>query len=147
MIARERGKTRHEASGGSRRRSSAGYAMVSVLVITTISMFAITAAYDRIHQVYRFEEAADRIPSGEDGIAEALGSGLARLQTGEPSVDAQDEYVCDLTLRTTDGSDTEKFRLTYTKLANNEWTLLAEPAGAAEPPCPPVFTDETCPIP
>ena len=102
------------------------------------------AAYDRMHQMFVFEETSDRLPSTSDGIEEALGAGLARLQTGEPTVDGNDEYRCDLMLRDS-GGDTVKYALTYTKLTGNEWTLEAELSSSARPACPASFTDNACP--
>ncbi len=134
------------AHGSERRRADAGYAMVIVMVFVTLSSALVAEAYDRMHQLFVFEETSDRLPSTSDGIQEALGAGLARLQTGEPTVNGNDRYQCDLTLRDSAG-DVVKYQLTYTKLTDNEWSLRARPAAAALPACPASFTDIACPAP
>jgi len=119
--------------------------MIVVMVFVTMSAILLSAAYDGMHQLFVFEESSDRLPSTSDGIEEALGHGLARLQTGEPTVAPNNKYTCDLKLRDSNG-DLIEFRLTYKKLANNEWWLEAKnPTGASQPTCPPFFSDNTCP--
>lgn len=120
--------------------------MLVVMAYVMLGSAMVAMAYDRMHQLFVFEETSDRLPSTSDGIQQALGEGLARLQTGEPSVDGSDEYRCDLALRDSNG-DVVKYLLTYTKLADNEWSLRAESAGTAQPDCPPRFADNTCPAP
>jgi len=128
------------------RGATKGYAMVVIMVFISVSFLTLTAAYQDMHQLFVFEESSDRLPSTSDGIQEALGVGLAKLQTGEPTVDASDHYRCDLKLRESDG-DLVKYLLTYRKRPNNLWWLRAEPAGTTQPDCPVVFSDVACPAP
>lgn len=130
----------------SEERATKGYAMVVVLVFIATSFLALSAAYQDMHQLFAFEESSDRLPSASDGIQEALGVGLAKLQTGEPTVDGGDRYRCDLKLRDSNGG-LVKYRLIYRKLADNEWWLRAIPAAATQPDCPVVFSDNACPAP
>jgi hypothetical protein len=124
----------------------AGYAMIGVLIFASLSLFSLTSAYAQIHQLYFFEETSNRIPVTSDGIQEALGAGLARLQTGEPAVGSNSKYECNLKLRDSAGALVE-YRMIYTKLANNQFSLEARPAGPARPTCPVTFTDGSCPLP
>jgi len=123
-----------------------GYAMVFVMVFTSISMLSLTGGYQRLHQLFAFERSSDRVSPGGDGIEKALGRGLARFATGEPTVDGSNLYVCDLKIRDENG-DPVTYRLTYEKLPDNEWSLVAEAAGSAQPTCPASFTDNACPAP
>ena len=135
--------------GGSmviKRAAASGFAMVPILVFTLVSFLALTASYERLYQLFAYEESSDRVPASSDGIQEALGKGLARLHTGEPTVDVSNRYECDLKLRDSDG-DLVTYQLTYKKLNDNEWWLRAEPAGDPLPDCPPSFTDNACPPP
>ncbi|MEE8312088.1 MAG: hypothetical protein V3R77_07510 [Candidatus Binatia bacterium] len=127
-------------------RSTKGYAMVVVLVFIATSFLTLSAAYRDMHQLFAFEESSDRLPSNSDGIQEALGVGLAKLQAGEPTVDGGNRYRCDLKLRESDGR-LVKYRLTYRKRGNNRWWLRATPATQAQPDCPVVFADNACPAP
>jgi hypothetical protein len=134
---------------GARSRcfGQSGYAMIGVLIFASLSLTALTAAYEQLQQLYFFEESSDRVPVTSDGIQEALGAGLARLQTGEPTVDpGNGRYECNLKLRDNSGGLVE-YRLIYTKEANNQFSLRARPAGPARDPCPPAFTDNNCPLP
>jgi len=120
--------------------------MIGVLIFATLSLLSLTSAYAQLHQLYFFEEASNRVPVTSDGIQEALGAGLARLQTGEPTVGTNDKYECNLRLRDSNGALAE-YRLIYTKLTGNQFSLEARPAGPARPTCPVTFTDESCPLP
>lgn len=128
------------------RRTEAGYAMVVVMIFTTLTLFSLMTSYEQLHQLFRFEETSDRIPSSSDGIQEALGHGLARLAAGEPKVGGNNRYECSLRLRDSSGA-VARYRLEYRKLANNEWWLEAEANGPATPVCPAAFTAVSCPLP
>jgi len=123
-----------------------GYAMIGVLIFASLSLMSLTAAYAQLHQLYFFEEASNRVPITSDGLQEALGAGLARLQTGEPAVDGNNRYECNLALRDNAGALVE-YRLIYIKRNNNEFTLRARPAGPVRDRCPPVFVANSCPLP
>jgi hypothetical protein len=120
--------------------TNAGYAMIGVLVFIAITLAVMTAAFDRLHQISTFEAAEKRIPASENGVSQALGISLSRLQTGEPP---NDDYTCRLRLRSSDGSSTALFLVTYTRLAADQWQVEAEPSTAPADVCPLSFS-ATC---
>ena len=127
--------------GGKRKAAShAGYAMIAILVFIAITLATMTAAFDRLHQISTFESADKRIPDSEDGVAQALGISLSRLQTGEPP---EDDYSCRLRLRSSDGTTNELYLVTYPRLAIDQWQVEAEPSSAPADVCPLSFS-ETC---
>ena len=121
-----------------------GYVLLIVMMFVVSSSFMLATGYERMRSIFAIEEASDRLPSNSDGMQHALGAALARLQTGEPSVDEFDRYACDLEMRDSQG-ELVRFRLTYTRLMNNRWEVQAEPDVIAGTKCPATFTDQTCP--
>ena len=119
-----------------------GFAMLMVLVFIMASLLTMTAGYEYLRQVIAAEEAGDRVPDGGDGIAEALGIGVARLQTGEPP---RNDYTCRVILRTSAGDASLHYDLIHKKQGQDRWLVEAQPADDSEPECPPVFSDE-CPL-
>jgi hypothetical protein len=134
MIARKRSVSGDEG----------GYILLIVMMFVVSSSFMLATGYELLRSIFAIEEASDRLPSNSDGIQHALGAALARLQTGEPTVDEFDRYACDLEMRDS-GGDLVRFRLTYTRLMDNRWEVQAEPVMIAGTKCPATFTDQTCP--
>jgi hypothetical protein len=120
--------------------------MIAVMVFVTTSSLLLASAYDRMNQLFAFEESSDRIASDSDGTEEALGAAVARLQTGVPTVNGSNQYLCDLRLRNPDGT-VKTFRIIYRKLTKNEWWVRARTPLAALPICPTSFTTNACPAP
>ena len=131
--------TKRSVSGG-----QGGYVLLIVMMFVVSSSFMLATGYERMRSIFAIEEASDRLPSNSDGIQHALGAALARLQTGEPTVDEFDQYSCDLEMRDSEG-DLLRFRLIYTRLMDNRWEVQAEPGASAGTKCPATFTDQTCP--
>jgi hypothetical protein len=124
----------------------AGYAMLAVMVFVSMSSMLLSSAYARMHQLFVFEKSSDTIASSSDGTEEALGMAIARFQTGIPNVDASDQFLCDMKLRRIDGS-VAVFRITYKKLADDQWWVRARPQIVPLPACPVTFSDNACPAP
>ena len=78
--------------GGSmviKRAAASGFAMVPVLVFTLISFLALTASYERLRQLFAYEESSDRVPASSDGIQEALGKGIVSRVVADAKVEAE----------------------------------------------------------
>jgi hypothetical protein len=119
-----------------------GMALVVVVVFVFLSLLALSASYNRVHQAFVLEQSSDRIASGSDGVDRALGVAIARFHTGVPSTSP---YECRLRLRTTDGSAMLAFKITHAKLDIDSWTVKAEPSTTTLEDCPANYST-SCPL-
>ena len=124
------------------RNRQSGIAMTSTMVFLLLALLALMGSFQRLRAVMQLEEAALRVPSTSDGVAEALGIAVARMHTGVPS---DSPYACRERLRSSDGDDVLAFRITHTRVADDHWLLSAEASNAADSDCPSVFS-ESCPL-
>ena len=120
--------------------------MLPVLVFVLLSFATLSAAYEQLHQLFLFEGLSDRVPASSDGVQEALGHAIARLSTGEPTVNASNRHICKLRLPDDSGALVD-YRINYRKRANNEWRVEVEPPQGNETLCATHFTSVACPAP
>ena len=119
-----------------------GAALTSTMVFVLIALLALMGAFGDIHQLMALEESALRVPSGSDGVPEALGYAVARMHTGVPP---ETPYTCRVALRSADGESVLNFDVTHTRIADDRWLVSATAGGGATPRCPAAF-ETTCPL-
>ncbi len=116
-----------------------GYAMVLVLVFIALMLSIYSVAYRHVAAALRIEHARTLQRQRDEGSVEALGRGLALLETGLPP---SDPYVCGTTVSTSTGA--RAFTVSFAAEAANTWSVQARPTLPPEdpPPMPPSFAAE-----
>jgi hypothetical protein len=112
-------------------RERAGYAMLLVLLFLVLMFSLMAFAYGQLGAALRLETARAQQMQRDEGSIQALGKGLALLETGLPPTDP---YVCGVAVNTSTGSSS--FTVTFRSEGGNHWSVHSAPTTASENPQP-----------
>ncbi len=123
-----------------------GFALIAVVVFVVVLMALLTVTYERLHQAMLLEKESTAAHVAASALEEALGIGVARLQTGTPP---ESRFTCRQVAHEPGG--VVHFQLTYDKLADAQctprgpcWSVEASDWHGSVTPesaCPLVFSD------
>jgi hypothetical protein len=139
-----RGVTR--VGGGRDRASEAGFALISVVLFSAVALGLLAMGYERIHQATLLAKESSGNALASPGAAEALGTGLALLQTGAPPAAS---FRCRLVVHGREAANA--YEIAYNRLGSSEcgvpggacWSVEATPwteTSAFAGDCPSSFT-------
>jgi len=118
-----------------------GSVLVAVQVFLVVGLIVLASSYERLHEALRLETRTETIPASGDGLEQAMGAALARLQTGIPPAD---DYTCRLRIYDSDTSAPIAFMAHYEKTFTDTWTVRVEVSTTSMTDCPSSFRD-VCP--
>ena len=104
-----------------------GFALIAVVVFVVLSMALLTITYEHLHRAMLLEKESTAAHVSDSGLEEALGTGVARLQTGAPPTN---RFTCRQVAH--ESGRVVHFRLTYDNLAEAQCTSKPGPCWSVE---------------
>ncbi len=110
--------------------------MPAVLIFLALTLALVGITQRELATVLRIKRAQTQVELRDEGSVHALAQALQLLETGLPP---SDPYLCATDVETSLG--TRSYRVTYTSLVADQWTVQAEPTPEDEspPPMPATF--------